>query len=85
MPVPLYNGWLGDENCVGDVQPDIVRTMTRHYQRIGNASLSVMQASSSGEVTLDKRYSPSFREQDNNRQGKGSTKRKRDDVLRLVF
>ncbi|KAK2583667.1 hypothetical protein KPH14_009598 [Odynerus spinipes] len=42
----------------------------------------VMQASSSGEVTLDKRYSPSFREQDA-RQGKGSTKRKRDDVLRM--
>lgn len=42
----------------------------------------VMQASSSGEVTLDKRYSPSFREQDV-RQGKGSTKRKRDDVLRM--
>ncbi|KAG7189682.1 hypothetical protein KM043_017353 [Ampulex compressa] len=42
----------------------------------------VMQASSSGEVTLDKRYSPSFKDQDN-RQGIGSTKRKRDDVLRM--
>ncbi|XP_020708369.1 inositol hexakisphosphate kinase 1 isoform X2 [Athalia rosae] len=41
-----------------------------------------MQASSSGEVTLDKRYSPSFRDQDT-RQGKSSTKRKRDDVLRM--
>ncbi|XP_029052923.1 inositol hexakisphosphate kinase 2 isoform X1 [Osmia bicornis bicornis] len=42
----------------------------------------VLQASNSGEITLDKRYSPSFREQDN-RQGHGSTKRKRDDVLRM--
>ncbi|XP_053997373.1 inositol hexakisphosphate kinase 1 isoform X1 [Hylaeus anthracinus] len=42
----------------------------------------VMQASNSGEVTLDKRYSPSFREQDN-RQGHGSAKRKQDDVLRM--
>lgn len=41
-----------------------------------------MQASSSGEVTLDKRYSPSFRDQET-RPGKGSTKRKRDDVLRM--
>ncbi|XP_046621997.1 inositol hexakisphosphate kinase 1 isoform X1 [Neodiprion virginianus] len=46
----------------------------------------VMQASSSSEVSLDKRYSPSFRDQaetTNTRQGKGSTKRKRDDVLRM--
>ncbi|XP_023289343.1 inositol hexakisphosphate kinase 3 [Orussus abietinus] len=42
----------------------------------------VIQASSNGEVTLDKRYSPSFRDQDT-RQGKNSTKRKRDDVLRM--
>ncbi|XP_076621112.1 inositol hexakisphosphate kinase isoform X3 [Colletes latitarsis] len=42
----------------------------------------VIQASNSGQVTLDKRYSPSFRDQDN-RQGHGSTKRKQDDVLRM--
>ncbi|XP_015598239.1 uncharacterized protein LOC107269181 isoform X2 [Cephus cinctus] len=42
-----------------------------------------MQASSSGEVTLDKRYSPSFRDQEAPRQGKSSSKRKRDDVLRM--
>ncbi|XP_076173470.1 uncharacterized protein LOC143149734 isoform X2 [Ptiloglossa arizonensis] len=42
----------------------------------------VMQASNSGEVTLDKRYSPSFREQDN-RQGHSSSKRKQEDVLRM--
>ncbi|KAL2722870.1 inositol hexakisphosphate kinase 1 isoform X2 [Vespula squamosa] len=78
MPVPLYDGQLGDENCVGDVQPDINRKIDQYDNVSG-----VMQASSSGEVTLDKRYSPSFREQDNNRQGKGSTKRKRDDVLRM--
>ena len=46
----------------------------------------VIQASSSGgEVTLDKRYSPSFRDPDSPHQppvSKGSTKRKRDDVLR---
>ncbi|XP_015436236.1 PREDICTED: inositol hexakisphosphate kinase 1 isoform X2 [Dufourea novaeangliae] len=42
----------------------------------------IMQASNSGEVTLEKRYSPSFREQDA-RQGHNSTKRKRDDVLRM--
>ncbi|XP_034948645.1 uncharacterized protein Ip6k isoform X2 [Chelonus insularis] len=45
----------------------------------------VIQASSScGEV--EKRYSPSFRDPDNHNQsqvGKGSTKRKRDDVLRM--
>ncbi|XP_071859731.1 inositol hexakisphosphate kinase isoform X2 [Bombus fervidus] len=43
----------------------------------------VLQASNSSEVTLDKRYSPSFREQDNNRQGHNSSKRKREDVLRM--
>ncbi|XP_006567526.1 inositol hexakisphosphate kinase 2 isoform X4 [Apis mellifera] len=42
----------------------------------------VLQASNSGEVTLDKRYSPSFREHDN-RQGHNSSKRKREDVLRM--
>ncbi|XP_043264002.1 inositol hexakisphosphate kinase 1 isoform X2 [Colletes gigas] len=42
----------------------------------------VIQASNSGQVTLDKRFSPSFRDQDN-RQGHGSTKRKQDDVLRM--
>ncbi|CAL7944107.1 unnamed protein product [Xylocopa violacea] len=42
----------------------------------------VLQASNSGGVTLDKRYSPSFREQDN-RQGHSSSKRKREDVLRM--
>ncbi|XP_017756938.1 PREDICTED: inositol hexakisphosphate kinase 2 isoform X1 [Eufriesea mexicana] len=42
----------------------------------------VLQASNSGEVTLDKRYSPSFREQDN-RQGHSLNKRKREDVLRM--
>ena len=44
-----------------------------------------MQASNSGGVTLDKRYSPNFKEQDNNRQGHNSSKRKREDVLRFVF
>ncbi|XP_017791160.1 PREDICTED: inositol hexakisphosphate kinase 2 [Habropoda laboriosa] len=44
----------------------------------------VLQASNSGEVTLDKRYSPSFREQDNRQQqGHSSSKRKREDVLRM--
>ncbi|XP_076221531.1 inositol hexakisphosphate kinase 1 isoform X2 [Nomia melanderi] len=43
----------------------------------------IMQASNSGEVTLEKRYSPSFREQDSRQQGHSSTKRKRDDVLRM--
>lgn len=43
--------------------------------------LGVIQASNSDECALDKRYSPSFRDQDN-RQGHSSTKRKRDDVLR---
>ncbi|KOX74669.1 Inositol hexakisphosphate kinase 2 [Melipona quadrifasciata] len=43
----------------------------------------VLQASNSGEVTLDKRYSPNFKEQDNNRQGHNSSKRKREDVLRM--
>jgi len=38
----------------------------------------VMQGTNSGDVQLDKRYSPSFRD-DNNR----PTKRKRDDVLRM--
>lgn len=42
----------------------------------------VIQATNSGEVTLEKRYSPSFRDQDS-RQGLGSTKRKRDSVLRM--
>ncbi|XP_076683505.1 inositol hexakisphosphate kinase 1-like [Andrena cerasifolii] len=42
----------------------------------------VIQASNSDECALDKRYSPSFRDQDN-RQGHSSTKRKRDDVLRM--
>lgn len=42
----------------------------------------VMQTSNSEEVKLEKRYSPSFREQDS-RQGHSSTKRKRDDVLRM--
>lgn len=42
----------------------------------------VLQASNTGEVTLDKRYSPSFREQDN-RQGHSTNKKKRDDVLRM--
>ncbi|CAK9827717.1 Inositol hexakisphosphate kinase 3 [Anthophora retusa] len=43
----------------------------------------VLQASNSGEVTLDKRYSPSFREQDNRQQGHSSSKRKLDHVLRM--
>ncbi|XP_043590439.1 uncharacterized inositol polyphosphate kinase C970.08 isoform X3 [Bombus pyrosoma] len=43
----------------------------------------VLQASNSSEVTLDKRYSPSFREQDNSKQGHNSSKRKREDVLRM--
>lgn len=42
----------------------------------------VIQASNSGEVTLEKRYSPSFRDQDS-RQALSSTKRKRDSVLRM--
>ena len=41
-----------------------------------------MQATTAGEVKLDKRYSPSFREDPVRRQS--STKRKRDEVLRLV-
>ncbi|XP_043524166.1 uncharacterized protein LOC122536123 isoform X7 [Frieseomelitta varia] len=43
----------------------------------------VLQASNSGGFTLDKRYSPNFKEQDNNRQGHNSSKRKREDVLRM--
>ncbi|KAJ8687344.1 hypothetical protein QAD02_023138 [Eretmocerus hayati] len=42
----------------------------------------VIQASSSGEVKLEKRYSPSFRDQEH-RPSKGSTKRKREDVLTM--
>lgn len=43
----------------------------------------VMQATTMGGTKLEKRYSPSFRDE-HPRKSSGS-KRKRDDVLRLVF
>ncbi|OXU27576.1 hypothetical protein TSAR_002809 [Trichomalopsis sarcophagae] len=61
---------------------DFYRNIPQDIQMFVPKFKGVMQASSSGEVKLEKRYSPSFREQEV-RQGKSSTKRKRDDVLRM--
>lgn len=43
----------------------------------------VMQASNMGGTKLDKRYSPSFREENGRKQSLGG-KRKRDDVFKCV-
>lgn len=45
--------------------------------------IGVMQATSMTGTKLEKRYSPSFHEDPNRKQS--ASKRKRDDVLRLVF
>lgn len=45
--------------------------------------LGVMQATTMTGAKLEKRYSPSFHDDSNRKQG--ASKRKRDDVLRLVF
>ena len=42
-----------------------------------------MQATTTGELKWEKRYSPSFRDDQLRRQS--STKRKRDEVLRSVY
>ncbi|XP_058794253.1 uncharacterized protein LOC131665970 isoform X2 [Phymastichus coffea] len=61
---------------------DFYRNIPQDIQMFVPKFKGVMQATSSGEVKLEKRYSPSFRDQEH-RPGKGSTKRKRDDVLRM--
>ncbi|XP_033231414.1 uncharacterized protein LOC117182349 isoform X2 [Belonocnema kinseyi] len=61
---------------------DFYRNIPQDIQMFVPKFKGVMQGSSSSEVKLDKRYSPSFRDQEA-RPGKGSTKRKRDDVLRM--
>ncbi|XP_051155966.1 inositol hexakisphosphate kinase 1 isoform X1 [Leptopilina boulardi] len=61
---------------------DFYRNIPQEIQTFVPKFKGVMQASSSSEVKLDKRYSPSFRDHET-QSGKGSTKRKRDDVLRM--
>ncbi|XP_011503780.1 PREDICTED: inositol hexakisphosphate kinase 1 [Ceratosolen solmsi marchali] len=61
---------------------DFYRNIPQDIQMFVPKFKGVMQASSSGEVKLEKRYSPSFHDQEV-RAGKSSTKRKRDDVLRM--
>ena len=55
---------------------------TRHSNFLFQKFKGVLQASNSSEVTLDKRYSPSFRKQDNNKQGHNSSKRKREECIK---
>ncbi|XP_043272479.1 uncharacterized protein Ip6k [Venturia canescens] len=69
---------------------DFYRNIPQDIQMFVPQFKGVIQASSSGgEMTLDKRYSPSFRDAESSSHQqqvpvtKGSTKRKRDDVLRM--
>uniref|UniRef100_A0A1L8DFW6 Kinase n=1 Tax=Nyssomyia neivai TaxID=330878 RepID=A0A1L8DFW6_9DIPT len=43
----------------------------------------VLQATTTGGMKFDKRYSPSFRDETTRKNGGGATKRKREDVLRM--
>ncbi|XP_055692893.1 uncharacterized protein LOC129795534 [Lutzomyia longipalpis] len=43
----------------------------------------VLQATTTGGMKFDKRYSPSFRDESTRKNGGGATKRKREDVLRM--
>ncbi|XP_014222986.1 inositol hexakisphosphate kinase 1 isoform X1 [Trichogramma pretiosum] len=62
---------------------DFYRNIPQDIQMFVPKFKGIMQASNSGEVKLEKRYSPNFRDQEIRHSGKSSTKRKRDDVLRM--
>lgn len=55
----------------------------RIFNHVVNLFLGVMQATTMGGAKLEKRYSPSFR--DETQRKMSSSKRKRDDILRLVL
>lgn len=61
----------------------IVLCVVEHSLMVKLFVAGVMQASNTGSTKLDKRYSPSFRDENGRKQSLGG-KRKRDDVFKCV-